>query len=248
MGNDYYSHGTLIVPVSLFLAYQRFRHDPELSLASLSGSNSGLILAGISLAAYLYAVSIKAHYLASFAMIALIAGLVWTFVGSAALRKLAFPIGFLVFMVPLPFTERATYPLALFTGVCSTGVARILGLELTVLGNAVSLPNTELVIGAQCSGINSMISLTALAALVAYLLEGPMWGRIALVLSALPLALLGNIMRVASLLFVASWFGSDVAFTFYHDYSGPIFFIISLALLWPTSRLFQCDKLRDEVI
>lgn len=248
MGNDYYSHGILIVPVSLFLVLQRFRHDPELSWNTFKGSSRGLGLVGASLITYLYFVNIKAHYLASFAMVGLIAGMVWTLAGIMVLRKLAFPIAYLLFMVPLPFIERATYPLAIFTGICSTSIGLFLGLPLTVVGNAVTLPNTELVIGAQCSGINSMISLTALAALAAYLLDGPIWGRVALVLAALPVALLGNIGRVASLLFIASWFGSDAAFTFYHDYSGPIFFILSLALLWPISRLFRSTSLRSEVI
>ncbi len=248
MGNDYYSHGVLIVPVSLFLAYQRFRHDPELSPQSISGSNSGLVLVGVSLAVYLYCLSNRAYYAAAFAMIGLLAGIVWAFAGATVLRKLAFPIGFLVFMIPLPFVERITYPLAIFTGVCSTGLASFLGLELNVVGNAVSLPNTDLVIGAQCSGINSMISLTALAALAAYVLSGPLVGRVALVVMAIPLAMLGNIMRVASLLFVADAFGSDAAFAFYHNYSGPAFFMVSLGLMLPLSRVFQCSSLRSEVI
>ena len=43
-------------------------------------------------------------------------------------------------------------------------------------------------------------------------------------------------------------FGSDAAFTFYHNYSGPIFFIVSLTLLLPLSRAFHCSSLRSEVI
>jgi exosortase len=248
MGNDYYSHGVLIVPVSLFLAYQRFRHDPALTAQSIAGSNAGLALLGVSLAVYLFFLSNRAFYAAAFAVIGMIAGIVWTLAGPTVLRKLAFPIGFLAFMIPLPIVERITYPLALFTGVCSTGMASFLGLELTVVGNAVSLPDTDLVIGAQCSGINSMISLTALAALAAYLLAGPLWGRTALVVAAIPLAMLGNILRVASLLFVADWYGSDAAFTFYHNYSGPVFFLVSLGLMLPLSRTLHCSVLRSEVI
>lgn len=248
MGNDYYSHGILIVPVSLFLAFQRFRHDPGLSWQRISGSSLGLVLVAVSLAAYLFLLGNKAYYAAAFAVIGLIAGLVWTLAGITVLRKLAFPIVFLAFMIPLPIVERVTYPLALFTGVCSTGIAQFLGLELNVVGNAVSLPDTDLVIGAQCSGINSMISLTALAALAAYLLAGPLTGRLALVVMAIPLAMLGNILRVASLLFIADAFGSDAAFAFYHNYSGPAFFMVSLGLMLPLSRALRCSALRSEVI
>ena len=85
---------------------------------------------------------------------------------------------------------------------------QFLGLDVIIVGNAVTLPNADLVIGAQCSGVNSLIALTSLMVLVAYLLDGPLWSRIALVLLAMPLAVLGNILRVATLLFVARAWGA----------------------------------------
>ncbi len=151
-------------------------------------------------------------------------------------------------MVPLPIIERATYPLAIFTGVCSTGIKRFIGLPVEVIGNSVKVPNADLVIGFQCSGVNSMIALTALMALAAYVLAGPLWGRVSLVAMAVPLAMLGNILRVASLLFVASSYGADAAFVFYHDYSGPVFFIVALGLMLPITRALRCRALRPEVI
>ncbi len=248
MGNSYYSHGVLIPPVSLFLVYQRFRHDPALSWQAGIGSNAGLVTTAVMLALYLFFLNGKAYYLAAFAMIGLIAGLTWTLGGANVVRRLAFPIGYLAFMVPLPIVERATYPLALFTGVCSTGIARIAGLPVEIVGNAVKVPNADLVIGAQCSGINSMIALTALMALAAYVLAGPTWGRIGLVAMAIPLAMAGNILRVASLLFVASFYGADAAFVFYQDYSGPVFFIVALGLMLPVTHALRCRTLRAEVI
>lgn len=248
MGNDYYSHGILILPVSLYLAIQRFRHDESLPWPPRGGSNYGLLALAPALALYLYFFNNKAYYLAALAMIALIAGLVWVFGGETSIRRLIFPIAYLAFMVPLPFIERSTLPLALFTGVCSTGLVQFLGLNLTVVGNSVTLPNANLVIGAQCSGINSLIALTALTTLLAYVLDGPWWGRILLVALSIPLAMLGNILRVASLIVVAARMGAEAAFIFYHDYSGPVFFILILLLLWPLTRLLQLRKIRPEVI
>jgi len=69
-----------------------------------------------------------------------------------------------------------------------------------------------------------------------------------LVLLAIPLALLGNILRVATLLFVARAWGADAAFTFYHDYSGILFFVAVLALIVPLTRVLQLGRLRAEVI
>jgi exosortase len=214
----------------------------------LRGDMRGLLLLGIGLGLYLFFYNDKAYYLASFAMLALIMGLVWTLNGLWWLRMLSFPIGYLTLMVPLPFVERVTLPLALFTGVCSTALVRFFGLELTVIGNAVKLPNADLLIGAQCSGINSMIALIALTALCAYVLEGPWWGRSMLVVLAVPIAMLGNILRVANLLVVARYWGADAAFRFYHDYSGIVFFAVVLLLLIPLTRILQCRTLRLDVL
>lgn len=248
MANDYYSHGVLILPVSLYLIYQRFRNDRELVWRQSPGSSYGLLMLGISMALYLWFLSSKAYYLAAFATIAMIYGMVWTLGGVEAAKRLAFPIAYLAFMIPLPFVERVTLPLAMFTGICSGAMVQFLGLEVSIVGNSITLPNADLVIGAQCSGINSLIALTALTTLAAYLLDGPLWGRILLVVLSIPLAMLGNILRVASLLFVARSYGAEAAFVYYHDYSGPIFFALMLLLLLPLTRLLQCRTLRPEVI
>lgn len=248
MGNEYYSHGLLIPPVSLYLAYQRFRNDRELRWSPGQGSNWGLLLIAAGLALYLWFFNQRAFYLAAFATILMIGGLVWTLGGTNVAKRLIFPIGYLALMIPLPFIDRYTLPLAMFTGVCSGGLARFLGLDVEIIGNAVKLPNADLVIGAQCSGVNSLIALTALMVLAAYLVDGPTWGRTALVLLAAPLAILGNILRVSSLLFVARAWDAQAGFIFYHDYSGIGFFVIVLALLLPLTRLLHCNGLRPEVI
>ena len=177
MSNDYYSHGILIFPISLFLSIQRFRNDPTLVYKPGRGSLYGLILLAAALLAYLYFLQNLAMYLAAFAMIAMLGSLIWAIGGSTVIRKLLFPVAYLVLMVPIPSWDRVTLPLAIFTGVCSGALVQFLGLDVTIVGNSVSLPNADLVIGAQCSGVNSLIALTSLMVLVAYLLDGPVWSR-----------------------------------------------------------------------
>jgi exosortase len=243
-GNDYYSHGTLIIPVSLYLAWRRWQPAPTLG----TGHYGGLGLLILSIGLFFYLLGQKVFYLAALALLPVLAALIWALYGSAFLKRLAFPVLFLVLMVPLPFIERATLPLALWTGLCSGNIVQWLGVDITVTGAAVSLPNTTLTIGAQCSGINSIISLITLSVLTAYILQGPLWGRLALIGMAIPLAILGNVLRVANLLIVARYWGGDAAFRFYHDFSGPIFFVVVLLLLLLLTRLFQCKTLRFEVV
>ncbi|HUW10407.1 MAG TPA: exosortase/archaeosortase family protein, partial [Anaerolineae bacterium] len=148
--NDYYSHGWLVLPVSAYLAWRQW---PK---GDTTPANLGLIPLGLGLVAYLVALLSKAYFVAALALIVLLVGLVWLFLGTRALRRLAFPLGFLIFMVPLPFVERASLPLQLLTGVCSTAVARVVGMDASVKGAQVTLPNVDLVVGAQCSGLRSI--------------------------------------------------------------------------------------------
>jgi exosortase len=144
--------------------------------------------------------------------------------------------------------EQATLPLARLTGACSGAIARVLGLDVQIAGSELILPNANLVIGAQCSGISSIVSLLGLVLLLAYALVGPAWGKILLVVMAVPLAMLGNIVRVASLVFVAHYFGSQAAFRFYHAGSGAVVFIILVLLIFPLTRLLRCRTVRPEVL
>lgn len=247
LGNDYYSHGFLIAPISLYLAWRQIKHR-RYQWSSKRGDNRGfLLLLPSALLFTLFFVN-GANYLAAFAMVGLLAGLIWTFGGRALLISLLFPLIFLLFMIPLPILEKGTLPLALLTGFCAGTLTQWLGLDVTIIGQSVSLPNTELVIGAQCSGINSIISLLALTSLVAYAVKGPWWGRLLLVILSIPLAIIGNIMRISTLFFVARRFGANAAFTFYHDYSGVVAFLLILALIIPLSKLLQCKTVRYEIL
>lgn len=248
MGNDYYSHGVLVPFVAIFLALQRVRNDEQFVWRPQLSNAPGLLALAVGVVVFLYCIHQKAYYLAGFATVGILACLVWLLGGRVALRKLAFPLLYLIFMVPLPFIERSTLPLAMFTGVCSGGLVQLLGMDVQIVGNAVSLPNANLVIGAQCSGINSLITLLSLTTLVAYLFEGPILGRLALIVIAVPLAMISNILRVSSLIAVARAYGVETAFHFYHDYSGFIFFVLMLLLIFPLTKVLRCRTLRLEVI
>lgn len=241
--NDYYSHGPLVLLIAAALVWRLWPASPPTSPADRYG---GWLLAATA-GLYVWLYLSKAFYLAALSSILVLAGLLWLFGGLSLLRRLLFPLLLLALTVPLPVIERLTLPLALWTGVSSGAVANWFGAGVSITGVAVTLPNASLTIGAQCSGINSMLSLLTITLLAAFLFQGPRWGRLALVAAAIPLAALGNMFRVVSLLTVARHYGIDAAFQFYHDYSGPIFFALALLLLAPLLRVFQCKTVRPGI-
>jgi exosortase len=246
LGNDYYSHGLLVPLISAFLAWRLWiKWPPE--QRQIKPATSGLLLLGAGLIVYLYALLQRVYFAASLVMIVIIAGLVWYLLGTAALRRFAFPIGFLLFMVPLPFVEPLSVPLAQLTGAVSAGIVRSFGVPITVNGAQITLPNAALVVGAQCSGLRSIVTLLTLVVLVIFLVEGVWWKKLLLALSSIVIAGFGNVMRVASLLIVANLWGADAAFKYYHDYSGIVFFLSALALLLAFSWVLGCREIRDDI-
>jgi exosortase len=246
LGNDYYSHGPLVPLISVFLVWRLWVTWPP-EQRRIMPETIGLLPLGVGLAVYLSALLQRAYFAASLAMIVIIAGLVWYLLGTAALRRFAFPIGFLFFMVPLPFVEPLSIPLAQLTGAVSAAIVRLFDVPIIVNGAQISLPNAELVVGAQCSGLRSIVTLMTLVALVIFLVEGAWWKKLLLALSSVLIAGLGNVIRVASLLVVANIWGADAAFKYYHDYSGIVFFLSALALLLLFSWVLGCREIRDDI-
>jgi exosortase len=246
LGNDFYSHGLLVPAISGLLAWRLWATRPP-GMRVGGGSAWGLALAAGSTAAYLLALAQRAYFLAALAAIPLLAGLIWYLLGAAALRRLAFPILFLVFMIPFPFVEPLSLPLAQATGSAAAGAVRLLGVPIAVNGAQVTLPNANLVVGAQCSGLRSIVTLLTLAALFVFMAEGPRGGKALLALSVIPIAVLGNVLRISSLLGVAHLWGADAGFTYYHDYSGIVFFAGAVVLLIFTSRLVRCNEIRRDI-
>jgi exosortase len=240
--NDYYSHGVLVPIISVFFAWRL------LPKVERKPSNLGLFLLVAALMIYLAALFQRAYFIAALGMIALFAGLIWYLWGSEALKRMAFPLAFLVFMVPLPFVEASSLPLSLITGQISTKAVQLLGMEATVQGASVTLPNANLVVGAQCSGLRSIVALFTLVAVFAYVVEGPWYSKLLLVLSAIPIAILGNIFRVSSLLWVADHWGVEAGFTYYHDYSGIFFFLFAFLCLILLAWLLKCRNIRADIL
>ncbi len=246
--NDFYSHGVLVPIVSAFFAWRilvTWRLLPQLERRP---GNPGLFLVVAALAVYLAALAQRAFFVAGLGIIALLAGLIWYLLGKEALRRLAFPLAFLVFMVPLPFVEAGSLPMAMFTGQVSTQALQKVGFDVIVNGTAVTLPNANLIVGAQCSGLRSIVALVTLVAVFVYVLEGSWPRKLLLALSAIPIAIFGNILRVTSLLWVANRWGADAGFQYYHNYSGIVFFLVAFLCLILFARLLGCREVRSDLL
>ncbi len=167
-------------------------------LAEAASTRSGLGLACLAAALAFYGLGAAAGLAEAqgLGIVTAIAAAVLWLRGPVWLRVLAFPIAYLLFMVPLPdaWLQPVILRLRLFVTEAAVWLLHAGGLTLLREGNVISLPNGEsLFVADACSGVTSLVTLTPLAVLVAYLTERSLWRRVVIVLSVVPIAISFNL-------------------------------------------------------
>ncbi len=230
--SSYYSHGFLIIPIAAFIAWTR---RGELRQAAPSRIGIWVLIAGLAL--YVSGVLYASDFLRALSFLVVISGLVLYFRGRKTFRALAFPICFLIFMIPSPSLDMIGYWLQSFSAQSSAWVISQFGIPVTRTGAEIHLGNASFVVGMACSGLNSLIALLALAALFAYVLKRPFVKKVVLFALSVPVALFANLLRLVTLLLIGHHWGSDYATGFMHTAFSPLFFIVSLVCLVLVARL-----------
>lgn len=229
-GGDY-SHGWLIPIVSIVVVWLR-RH--ELRLAPRQVSRIGLAIVVAGLLMHWLGARAQQTRLSLFGLVVLIWGVPFYFYGWRVAKLLIFPCSYLIFCIPLNFLDSVTFPLRLFATVVSTGLLNGLGIAAERSGSAIysmAAGGFEFDVADPCSGIRSLLAMTALTAVYAYFTQKTWWKKWLLFLASIPLAIIGNVARITTVAVVAEAFGEKLALGLYHDYSGYIVFSVAIALM-----------------
>ena len=229
---DYYTHGYLVPLVSLWAAAGIVPRRRDLAIEP---DPRGLL--GIAVAGLLYAAGLGVGWvpLQGLGLVGAVAALVWLRCGAAWLSALSFPLGYLAFMVPLPdaWITPVIVSLQLFVSEVGVGLLRISGYAIYRDGNVLELPGGEsLFVAEACSGITSVITLLPIAIVLAYFTDRALRRRVLLVLSVIPVALAGNLVRVLATVLAAERWGTDVATTgSLHESVGVVTYVVGCAVL-----------------
>ena len=224
------SHGVLVPFICLYFVWQR---RDDLGPAEIIASGWGALLLAASLGLYLLSYLGGVAFTMRLAMVASLSGLCLYVLGRPIFTKLMFPLIFLFFMVPVPDSVEAliSFPLQLFATRVSAEIIGWLSIPAYREGNMLYFAQTQLEVAEACSGIRSMTSLTMLSVIFVYLMPAG-WKRKAIILlSAIPIALAANILRVSGTGILAHFFGAEVATGFLHEFSGMAVFAFGLAIL-----------------
>ena len=158
----------------------------------------------------------------------------WAFFGRETAKRLLFPAVFLLFCMPLAsFLDIVTVHLRLLATSAAYWVMKGFGADVVRQGTALGAANGSFAIDVAepCSGLRSIFALMALTAGYAYFTQKTWIRRGVLFAMSVPLAVLGNVMRILTICLVANYASSDFATGFYHDYSGYVVFIVAIALM-----------------
>ena len=224
-----YSHGPLIPLISAGLIWWKRR---ELLAQEISPVVWGPLIVLLTMGIYYFGVKAIQPRIVVFSFVLLLYGLVLSLAGRAVFRVLLFPITFLLLMIPLNFLdEQVGLPLQHFMAWASTSLLNALGIEAVRIGTGIYSRVFQFDVAAPCSGIRSLMALTTVTAAFGYVTQHVQWKRWLLFLSAMPLAVLGNLIRVLSIALVAQVYGQQIAAKAYHDYSGYIVFGVALSAM-----------------
>jgi exosortase len=235
-----YEHGLLFPFLIAGLIIYRFK---DLKAAAGPGSNWGLLSILIGVVLYAAAYRTLQPRIAMGALPFILWGSAYYLWGWKVAKIVLFPLFFFWLAVPLPSFQQATTHLQLVATAMAYHGAALCGVETTVQGNMIAPVHGDwkpLEIAAGCSGIRSLMALLMISAAWAYVAKMALWKKVVLFLSAFPLAILGNSLRVISIFVIAEYGDAEWARTTWHDWSGLLlFYPFSLLLLLVIHSLLE---------
>lgn len=175
-----------------------------------------------------------------FAMYACLLAAGYGVVGPAVMKRLWFPLLYMLFVFPPPDTLFAmlTQPLKIAISHWAVGILHTLGYPIAGSGVSIQIGQYEMLVAAACAGLNSMISLTALGLFYVYIRHNANWKYMALLtLCILPVAVVANLVRVMILLLITYHFGEAAGQGFFHEFAGLTMFTVALLGIFALDRL-----------
>ncbi len=162
--------------------------------------------------------------------------------GARVLLKHWFPLLYLAFVIPPPNSMLAdlTAPLKQLVSLFATDALQHFGVPVARQGVTIFVAQYQLLVEDACSGMNSIVGLSAVSLLYIYLIRGSSWlYSVVLVFFVVPIAVAANVVRIMVLILLTYFFGNDVAQGYLHFMAGMLLFATALACVFGLDRLID---------
>ena len=163
--------------------------------------------------------------------------------GWKVLRWAAPSIAMLVFMIPLPgfLATLLAHPLQRIATIASTYMIQTIGVPAVADGNVISLGDSQIGVAEACNGLRNMMLFVAVCSAVAFIVRRPLLEKVIIVLSAAPIAVIANLVRITVTAVLHSMSHHDLANTTYHDLAGWFMMPLAVVLLWIELAILRRD-------
>jgi exosortase D (VPLPA-CTERM-specific) len=250
MENEDYGHGIFVPFISLALIWWRRNH---IFAVGTTPDWWGVLPVAFGIGLFIIGELATLYFLQHLSFLFVLMGLVLTIVGFPAMRRMMFPLGFLLAMIPPPhmLQQSLSSSLQLISSALGVWSLQIIGVTAFREGNVIDLGPIQLQVVEACSGLRYLFPLIALTLLCAYLFQDRIWKRLVLVASAIPLAVVLNGLRIGLIGVLVEHFGNGAAEGFMHMFEGWFLFVLSFALLgcelWLLAKIGQSSTARSIV-
>ena len=234
------AHGPIVLMTGIWLLVRLWPH--AVLVAQRPPIWRVVALLGLSLAGYLLARIAQVVEIEGYMMYASLLAALYGLVGGQAMRRLWFPLFYLAFMFPPPETIVYAITLPMKMGVSKVAIAILYALGYPIAGQGVMIyvGQYELLVAAACSGLNSIISLSAISLFYIYIRHEAEWRYAAfLVLLIVPVALIANLVRVMILILLTYHAGDAAAQGFLHNFAGILMFGVALLTIFALDAVLK---------
>jgi exosortase len=233
-----YSHGYLVPAFAALLVWLRRK---ELRAVPLQVNWWGVVLLAIGASLLLAGGLLYFSWFEEVSLLPTLAGMCLLFGGGRAFRILWPAIVFLAFMLPLPFRLEKALAAELQTvaSIASNYALQTMGFPALREGNVIVLNDVRIGVVEACSGLSMLVVFFALATAVVILVKRPLWEKAVILPSAIPIAIVANVIRITVTGVLHETVGSKTADAFFHDFAGWLMMPLALGLLWLELKLLS---------
>ncbi|MCF6254185.1 MAG: exosortase B [Thiomicrorhabdus sp.] len=230
---DEQGHGPIILMISLFLFWQKrdvfISGEYQQSQTVLGG-----VLLAFSLLVYVVGRSQGILIFEVGSQVLILSSIILLTLGTSALKKLWFPLFFLIFMLPLPgaLVDALTLPMKIAVSNVAEMILYNLDYPIARSGVILQIGYYKLLVADACAGLHTVFTLEAMGLLYLHLIKRDSFARnVSLAILILPISFFANTVRVMILVLVTYHYGDEVGQGFIHDFAGLVLFGVALVLI-----------------
>ncbi|MBV8360480.1 MAG: EpsI family protein [Deltaproteobacteria bacterium] len=248
LGDPTFSYALWVPPLAVYMAYRQVNRIGKAAVKSFcSPSYTGYAVMAAGCLLLLAGEISTLLYIARLSFLLVLAGIALTVIGRKGLSLFSFPAGYLLFALPLPMLVYVPLSarLQMISSILAGESLDLMGVPALREGNIITLPNNQLEVIEACSGIHSLFALLAVAMLAGYLLRSRNAERLLIALTAIPMAIVLNSVRITILGVLSYQLGPGAAAGVAHLTTGLVIFmfgciaIIGLCGRKPAGQAFQ---------